>query len=103
MHSHILLIETIAVLSQADASSYAGHVISGTRYFDIDRESGQIIIQAPLDREQIAQYSIVVKVGFSRKSSYVVSNQCQIIRNAALKTNDLLYLMSSKRFFGKDG
>ena len=59
------MIEIIAVLSHADASSYVGHVISGTGYFDIDRESGQIIIQAPLDREQIAHYSIVVKVGFS--------------------------------------
>ena len=70
MHSHILLIETIAVLSHADASSYVGHVISGTRYFDINRESGQIIVQAPLDREQIDQYSIVVKVGFSWELSY---------------------------------
>ena len=64
------MIEIIAVLSHADASSYVGHVISGTRYFDINRESGQIIVQAPLDREQIAQYSIVVKVGFSWKLSY---------------------------------
>ena len=51
-----------------------GHMVEGVSYFDIDLDTGAIYTNVTLDREDIPDFAVKIKVGISSVQLCISSN-----------------------------
>ena len=75
-------------------SLVSGHIIGNLKFFDINNETGTIVISSALDRESVASFSIVLRAGHPRTLSSFSLNQLNV---TVLDVNDNAPIFSPVR------